>query len=79
MSGYAAPDYEPTAAEIDEFFDLMWSDTPLPGQHGEITIIPAYERYIWQFPVFWGHREVDAHGHIRLAWCVPQPCPKDEE
>jgi hypothetical protein len=78
VSDYAPPDYEPTADEIDEFRAGLFSEGVKPGEHGEITLIPCYERYIWEFPVFWGHREVDRNGHIRFSYCVPLPCPQEE-
>ena len=78
MTEYAAPDYEPSADEIDEFLASMFADPPAPGSHGEIVIIPGFERYIWNFPVFWGHRHVLPNGHVSLAYCVPLPCPQEE-
>lgn len=76
---FAAPDYEPTAAEIDEWLASWDADPPRPGQHGEATIILGFERYIWHIPVFWGHRQVNPNGSISLSWCVPAPCPHDDE
>lgn len=79
MSEYAAPDYEPNGDDVATFLLETFPENPPPGSHGSCAFIPAFERYIWMFPVFWGHREVDSNGHIRFSWCVPAPCPKDRE
>lgn len=77
-SEFAAPDYEPTANEIDSFLSDTFGGDLVPGAHGSVTIIPGFERYIWQLPVYWGHRHVNENGSISLEWCVPGPYPHDE-
>lgn len=72
MSNFAKPDYEPTAEEIRIFLEDSFPAEELArGLHGTVTIIPAFERYIWRLPVYWGHREVNEDGTIDFSWCVP--------
>lgn len=72
MSERAAPDYEPTVEEIQEFVHSF--DDCQPGQHGQLIVVPTMERYIWSIPVFWGHREVQKDGFVSLSWFMPPFC-----
>lgn len=72
MNDFAASDYEPTAAEIEEFLTWRFSEDAEPEAHGTLTIVPALEHLIWKFPVYWGHRTVNEDGSINLSWYVPR-------
>lgn len=72
LSGRAAPNYEPTVDEIQEFIHSF--DDVEAGAHGTMTIIPTMERYIWSIPVFWGHRSIGEDGFVTLSWVLPPLC-----
>jgi hypothetical protein len=71
---WAAPDYEPTAAEIVEFLADWRSTMAEPGTHGNFRIVPTMAHLLWEIEgVFWGNRRVLDDGTIELDWFVPGP------
>lgn len=70
MSDWAAPDYEPTADEVQEFLAELRADRT-PGSHGSIRFVPSMERLIWEVEgVYWGDRHVHEDGSVEFSYVV---------